>query len=261
MNITIVNRVFRGSLAMPVDLKSICDSDNLKLGATENAHVFTCRPKMLRIRRLPKGATVLLFNSGRFRIMGGAIESVEAAQEWMEKLFPNFTMETLPFLQTQTCKFEVPFQCANIVFKKYPDLIFYEPEIFTAAMKLIRWSDVHVNLFFSGKVMILGRKSYERAFEVKAWLLQILKEPVLPLLIVAAESAPASSSSSYNDPLCMAIAELVSMLPHTHRKLGVGYFNSFPRKLIFSWLHRINSMNEKDTLIPQLCQQMARFYS
>ena len=134
-------------------------------------------------------------------------------------------------------------------------MIIYEPELFTA-IYLKRWSDVHVNLFLTGNVIVLGRKAHERAFEVQRWLLHIEQQPI-PQITTDTTTTAQSLSSPYDE----AVSRLVSHLPDYYQKLGSAYFRGYPYKLILSWLNQITKEGLADTLIPRLCNQIAHFSS
>lgn len=244
----IVNRVFRGSLAKPIDLEIL--SSNLTLDfEKESVRHYKHRPHMLCIKR--KGAALNIFHTGRFRIMGGYFKTGGEALNWLLRLTGGklILRERNLFLQTQTVQFKVSPNCAELVLKNYPNAIFYEPELFTA-MKLLRWTDVHVNLFFTGNVIILGRQSYDRALEVQQWLHLIERQPVLTV------PPPPTSKPSVSSAYVEAVETLSSFIPTHLREVGMKYFYTYPPKLIYSWLTRMKT--EKETLIPHLCRNIAR---
>ena len=135
--------------------------------------------------------------------------------------------------------------CANIILQRYPNIILYEPELFTA-IQLKLWNDVHVNLFFTGNVVVLGRKAQQRAFEVQRWLYHISEQPLHVEI-----SSPSAS------PKDEVVRRLVSFLPAYYQKLGAAYFYSYSYKLTVSWLNRITKEGEDDSLIPWLCPRFS----
>ena len=176
--IRVVNCVFHGSLDKPIDLTAI--QSELPLKGQLKSKYNRCRPHMLSIRFENK-TSLILFPTGRFRIMGGQFQTVETALRWFNQL-GKWTLTVNPGLCLQTCttNFKVDAECVNLVLQRYPDAIFYEPELFTA-IKIKRWSDVHVNLFFTGNVVVLGRNAYQRACEVQHWLQDIHLDYILGL--------------------------------------------------------------------------------
>ena len=141
-------------------------------------------------------------------------------------------------------------KCASIVLERYANVICYKPELFTA-IHLKRWTDVHVNLFFSGNVIVFGQKAYQRAFEIRQWLERIAQQSVSKCT-----TAPSSSATCFSD-YDEAVRQLVALLPVYFREMSRSYFYSFPLKLIKSWTRQITVEGEGDKLIPRLCNNIA----
>ena len=155
----VVNRVYRGKMNSP-DFEAIihqCKTLNLSY------KFYFGRPTMLSIKLKPKG-TVIFFRTGKFRVMG--LLNYSKAKDIIQTLVPHF-LSGLE-LQTETVKFKVPPVHYNF-HRRYDEQILFEPEIFPA-IHLKQWKDVHVNLFHSGQVIVLGKHALERAHEVKDWL-------------------------------------------------------------------------------------------
>jgi len=253
----VVNSVFHGSLLETINLNNIYESLCEKDSTSDCIKLYTNRPQMLRIRHHKKGACLLLFKSGCFRIMGNRWSTPGKSLSWLRKFIYSKKPDSMlmPKLQTQTVTFQVNRECVNSVFHKYSKVIFYEPEIFPSAMKLIRWGDVHVNLFFTGKVTVLGNRAVTRALDVQQWLQQIGRPIVLPYI-------PAMSEFWTCD-YDKYITELKNYLPFTYHEMADIYFHIYPRKLIFSWLtemKRVNG-NERKRFISHLCNNIAHFNS
>ena len=255
--IQVVNSIFRGRLGTNLDLKDI----QKRLDGDYSNKLYMGRPHMLRIRH--GKTTLLLFPTGRFRIMGGELATPELAIRWLQKLSPSkwtgvdeaVVADMGLLLQSCTVKFKVKSECVSIILKRYTNVISYEPELFSAGIHLKRWNDVHVNLFFSGNVIVLGRKAYQRAFEVRQWLEHIGQQPIPKL---ASPTLPSSSSSSIYDE---SIKQLVLLLPDYYRTMAQSYFYCYPLKLIKSWIRQITIEGEADTLIPRLCTNIAQYSS
>jgi TATA-box binding protein (TBP) (component of TFIID and TFIIIB) len=161
----VVNRVFRGQLNAKPDfgvLQTRCKSESI----TCKAH--SERPRMLCIKR-PRG-TVILFETGRFRIMGKCNE--EEARHLMCFIVQSDSFNLPLHLQTETIKFSVKPLDIQFV-RKYDSEILYEPELFPA-LKLLRWPSVHANLFFSGSVVVLGVEAALVSPDIKKWLDSVL---------------------------------------------------------------------------------------
>ena len=253
-----MNSVFHGSTKKSIDLKEIYES-LCKTGNTDCIKLYTHRPQMLRIRHKKKnGGCLILFKSGCFRIMGSRYSTAKKCLSWIKKFIPLDGNDSclMPKLQTQTVTFETNRECVSSVYHKYSKAIFYEPEIFPSAMKLIRWGDVHVNLFFTGKVTVLGKKAVQRALDVQQWLQHIDRQIVLPTIIPAVSKFWSCELDNY-------IAELITFLPYSYHKVANAYFYTYPRKLILSWLKQVKciSGNEKKQFIARLCTNIAHFNS
>lgn len=258
-DLEIVNVVFRGSLLHTIDLK-FTEQDLLKLlpRTIFKVTLYRRRPFMLCVQR--SGVCLTVFASGRFRIMGRQSEIPRLAYQWFTYLRQNHRdqVNTLvkPFLTLQTCtvKFRVSPLCARILMDHYPQEIFYEPEVFTA-IRIKRWPHVHINLFFTGNVIVLGREAYSCAVEAKRWLEDIsrdyrVKEQQQTILI------PMLNVQS--DPLTDAIDSLVKAIPSTiQKKKANSYFKSFPRKLLFAWCKRLRENDS--SLIPYLCRNIGQY--
>lgn len=240
-DIRIVNGVYRGLIGESVNLREI-EKDLI----TKNAFKITLyqrRPNMLCIKC--EGGCLTLFSTGRFRIMGKPNTTSRlalfwndyASQRWGNK---NFTLPHLT-LQTQTLNFKVSSDTAQQLLLHHSHEIHYEPELFTA-IRILKWSDIHVNLFFTGNVIILGRNAYKHACEVKCWLEND----------VGTNTVMNSKISIPSDPYEEAIRCISKHLPTSYSKRAIVYLNSFPRRLIFSWQKRL--LQETNTeLIPYLC--------
>lgn len=251
----VVNCVFRGSLSRAINLKEVC----FKVNSTEEKVAYHLHPHMLCVKK--KGASLHLFPSGRFRIMGSRYTTCESALNWFTrlsdgKLFTKYLKRDL-ILQTQTVTLKTTRECAKRIFEKYPHDINFEPELFTA-MKIIKWSDVHINMFFTGKVIILGRCSLERSREVRQWLCQIERETMTSTTLPLLTTISSSSSSSFVKRHEEAIAQLLFHLPLDLHVLAVKYFQSYPAKLIISWSNRMMT-GEREALVSQLSKCITTF--
>ena len=113
----IVNISYRGSLNRTIDLEKFA-----KL--FPNSQYYPSRPCMVRIK--DEGATLLFFNSGKFRVMGcknlfDAIFSVNKYIEYAAELE----------LQSMTAKMKLDYEI-NVYKLAEKVKSFYEPELFPA---------------------------------------------------------------------------------------------------------------------------------
>lgn len=251
MSIDIVNSVYRGSLCHRVDLKLIQQDLTLCLPPLYKITLYQRRPFMLCVQR--RGACLTLFLTGRFRIMGQNGITLKVLAHWFRYVRAKGFTYTHPFLtlQTQTVKFRAPSQSAKLLLEHCKEDILYEPEIFSA-IRIKRWSQVHINLFFTGNVIILGRCAYTCASEVCQWLENLCHEftckPAPP---------PSPVSKIMSDPLSDALDDLVGALPIALQEKGKSYFSSFPRRLVFSWHRRLRTNDS--SLLPYLLELISQY--
>lgn len=150
-----VNRIFRGQISFGgKEFKRILD--NVKHPQlTVQYHNY--KPHMHTIR-LPKQWTVLLFPSGRFRIMGKNIYRPHHIVNYLTNCISHSQITRDLDLQSET--FVLTFHRKINLYKysfasRYSD---YEPEIFPS-LRLKLWSPIMVNLFASGKAVVMGREA------------------------------------------------------------------------------------------------------
>ena len=115
-------------------------------------------PHVYKIKN--SNGTLLVFKSGKIRYMGRGI--------------PPFGIEIVRVM-SMTAK-----SCLNqklnlyLVSRKYSSISIYEPEIFPA-LRFTNFNPICVNLFASGKVMMLGLKTINEGEEIlntlKTWIL------------------------------------------------------------------------------------------
>lgn len=120
------------------------------------------------------GFTLLLFNSGQLRIMGKL--TLNHAQEFLNSIHNIYTcIETPLNCTTQTFVFQidktlVPINLHNLSNRFGENCNFsFLPELFPAfSIKL--WKPVHVNLFSTGKVVVLGKQSCTLLSSIQEWV-------------------------------------------------------------------------------------------
>ena len=123
-------------------------------------------PIQLTIRL--KHCTFLLFSTGQFRLMGSLID--ESILSKLDCIYSEIVVQ--PKCVSQTVCLQLN-QCVNLHkfnhhFENCKDIL-YLPEIFPA-IRLFLWKPLHVNLFSSGKVIVLGQDAYEKCDEILDWL-------------------------------------------------------------------------------------------
>ena len=119
--------------------------------------------------------TFLLFNSGKCRFMGKSdLNTVSIILDNIVKCLD--TSISIPLtISTQTVSFQLDVVHLNLhnIAKCIPNCMF-EAELFPA-LTIDLWKPLHVNVFASGKVIILGKDSVHMKPVIEEWLLSKLK--------------------------------------------------------------------------------------
>ena len=114
--------------------------------------------------RFKDGSTMLVFKSGKFRIIGGKIEDLDAhfniySVTGLFDQYPKVMIQTMTAVFTYTHKINLALLSRNTE-------SYYNPETFTAVH--VRMSKpITANVFASGKVIITGHKDQETANDIE----------------------------------------------------------------------------------------------
>ena len=130
------------------------------------------QPQQLIIK-FNDGSTMLLFKTGKFRIMGGKIDEVNAHCNVLSVttyLHPNNMPEIT--LQTMTMVYTYP-HSINIAKLSTMIKCHFNTECFPA-VQIIKFNPIHVNVFASGKVIMCGIKNIEDAKNIETELDNII---------------------------------------------------------------------------------------
>jgi len=144
---------------------------------------LSCKlPQQLIVRF--KGCTLLLFNSGQFRIMGKvSIESAFIHLESIHYIYSDIIIPLHLVSQTVVSQFDISLCPINLhhisQIYKHDKNVRFECELFPA-LSLHFWSPIHVNVFSNGKVIILGKDSLKFSSNIIDWLFNALL--LLPVL-------------------------------------------------------------------------------
>lgn len=161
----IVNINYRGSLAKD-DFKKISFNDRLS-------------PPRQRVFKTKSSGTMIAFPSGKFRLMG------------LRKPLEN--LSNLPFLpesiQLQSCTvvddLEVDVNLLLLAHLLSPKRCTFEPEIFPA-VRLIEFKPLCVNVFSSGKLVLMGVRDLDHFPEllrrVKSYVYEVLSDYFMSLI-------------------------------------------------------------------------------
>ena len=131
-----------------------------KAQVPDDAIHYVWRPRMHKIKR--NFITVLLFDSGRARAMGKATKK-RIRRNFYDLQITHLKSQSKTFvLKLKTC-IHLP-KLADILLKQ-GDRYIYEAELFPA-LKLLEFEPVCVNVFHTGKVIIMGNiKNIEELVE------------------------------------------------------------------------------------------------
>jgi TATA-box binding protein (TBP) (component of TFIID and TFIIIB) len=161
----VVNTVWRGSMGKKMKLKKwLVKLESKQLGnGLRIIHVNhqIKQPEQL-IVRFSNSITMLLFKTGKFRLMGKGAEN-----EWDASHCVYLVSGTWPFLelQTMTAVFKTP---NRINLEKFTSLFdsYYNAEDFPA-VQIRQFKPIHVNVFASGKIILCGIKDLKVANKIR----------------------------------------------------------------------------------------------
>jgi len=121
------------------------------------------QPRQLIIK-FKDGSTILVFKSGKFRIMGGKIEDLDAHFN-IYSVTGLFMQYPKVIIQTMTAVFTYPHKI-NLALLSRNTKSYYNPESFTA-VHVHTFKPITANVFASGKVIITGLKDQETAYDIE----------------------------------------------------------------------------------------------
>ncbi len=133
-----------------------------------------CQTRPIQIVIRMCGYSLLIFSSGQCRLMGRV--SLSQAQHVIDSLNDIYYSVTSPLVQvSQTVVFKLdslhlPIDLYKFVAEyKTDDKICFEPEIFPS-ISLHYWKPLHVNVFSTGKVIVLGCNALQSIQDIRDWL-------------------------------------------------------------------------------------------
>lgn len=147
-----VNRIIKGKF----DFTNVSFYNIVIMHPVIEKKYFQSHPNMWKFS-IPKKWTMLLFNSGAFRIMGRNFDARIVIDYFSSQLKCVETIECC--LQSETYVFNLGKSINLYLFNlNFTDRqhILYEAELFPA-IRITYWDNVCVNVFSSGKVIILGK--------------------------------------------------------------------------------------------------------
>jgi TATA-box binding protein (TBP) (component of TFIID and TFIIIB) len=151
----VVNAVYRGRLEDKVNLSQV--HKNLP-----NSILHTNKIPMIVLK--DKESTIMLFSSGKFRIMGSMVDELEAICK-AYGVFSKLGLE-VSFVTLQTMTVKLKFEPINLYLLSNLIQSRLDLEIFPALM-VTKYKPVSVNVFATGSVMICGVKSLDLVNEIE----------------------------------------------------------------------------------------------
>jgi len=158
----IVNINYRGCLNHAIDLQDLVKEFS-------NSVYYPIRPRMVRIK--DDKATILFFNSGKFRVMG--CKSLSNAITCVQKYTDQIKNPKLK-LQSMTAKMKLNHD-VNVYKLAEKVKCFYEPELFPA-VTITKYKPIIVNVFKSGSVIVCGVKKQEILKMIKKDIINVCSD-------------------------------------------------------------------------------------
>ena len=128
------------------------------------------RPRQVVIKF--DNCTFLLFGTGVFRFMGKA--DYFTVSNLLDDIIKNLDTYVITPLSvsTQTIAFKLNVHELNlhVIAQTVPNISF-EAELFPA-ISLNFWYPLHVNVFSSGKVVVLGKDALQKKCEIEEWIMK-----------------------------------------------------------------------------------------
>src|SRR5271156_5851769 len=150
----VVNANYRGQMKGPLNLQTI-QLPNSKLHQ---------KPQQLVVK--DSQGTVIFFNSGKFRVMGG-VDELEATFLAL-KYTLQIDDEHFPEIQSQsyTSRVKLGYQ-VNLkkLVDQHQQQILYEPELF-CAVRMMKYKPLSVNVFSTGAVVVCGIREPDNIYDI-----------------------------------------------------------------------------------------------
>src|SRR6266566_422266 len=158
----VVNVNYRGSMKKRIDLKKV-NAPNSRLYA---------KPRQLVIKNEKR--TLILFSSGRFKIMG-CVDELDAHFLALKYTF-DIDCDDIPdiYSQSYTSSAKLGY-VVNLNKLSHCKHTLYEPELF-GALRMTKYNPVSVNVFSTGSVVACGLKEPEDMYIIIKELDELLSQ-------------------------------------------------------------------------------------
>ena len=166
----VVNRIYCGEIEKFAKL-SLADVNKYLRGYGICTRLYTPKPYMIRIRS--ENMTILLFTGGRFRCMGQCEETCDLMQLKLYSMLKLLCCYKISISHvSSTLSTKIPkdlILLEEFAIRNAQSGLIYEMELFPA-LQLRMWSGVHVNIFQSGSIVILGKNAESLYSTILDWI-------------------------------------------------------------------------------------------
>lgn len=173
---TCVNQIYKGQFNQRFtkrQFERLCS--NLETPVDIQTKFYPKNPCMWRFK-VPNKWTLLLFNSGKYRIMGKEVNVQETIRFIRENVLLHCKEKQLATLQSETFIVNLSAGSPLNLYTFYGQLkdkdkrsFLYEPEIFPA-LQVLKWLPIFVNVFHTGRCVILGREARAQLADIVKFL-------------------------------------------------------------------------------------------
>lgn len=155
---------YHGALTFPYE--NVQFKDLIKFGDRFYSH----RPHMIKYQK--DGITLLIFTSLKFRLMGKGCCHIQVLKNFLHSL-PWYS-QIGPLTNSMTIVHQLPIQHINLynLNKKYFQV---ELELFPAA-KLLHSGREHVNIFHTGKIIMVGVRNVNNVTPLIELLMDVINK-------------------------------------------------------------------------------------
>jgi TATA-box binding protein (TBP) (component of TFIID and TFIIIB) len=149
-------------------------------------HYYQHRPRMIKYRCSRRQITLLIFTNFRFRLMGGGEEHMLVLHEFLHSLPWRDAVDVVGevCMSNMTVTHQLPYDNINLhtLAQRETTRFRAELELFPAAQWLHGQGGEHVNIFHTGRVVITGVQSINKAERLLRELQSQLEETALVCL-------------------------------------------------------------------------------
>ena len=168
----VVNRIYCGIIDQ-FSTESLSSVDDYLKSIGFTTKFYSPRPYMIRVRL--NNMTILFFSGGRFRCMGNCEASIDLMRVKLYDLLyllPIFDIEIQHVSSTVSTKIPADLISLDYFAKcnSQPGLM-YEIELFPA-LQLRIWPGVHVNIFQTGSIIMMGQNAEALCSNILDWIFE-----------------------------------------------------------------------------------------